>query len=250
MKKKLIKLLLDDRRYASGDSTAPTLSTITIEDASFKNVVMVFDEAVTGTNLGFTIGGTTSTTFASISGSGTTWTGVLGIGASFGETITLSYDSGTGDFADTSSNVLSSITNQSVTNNVTTWDSERVSNGADYVSWDALSDVEVVSGSTGLTITGNGADYIDAKLDGVFTSAEIRNYLVEVEVVTNTLTANFYLQTTNFSSGSIVVTTGQTGIFSTNATTTGSNNTRLQFGIVNTASGVVLIRNMSVKEII
>ena len=46
---------------------------------------MVFDEDVTGTNLGFTIAGTTSTTFASISGSGTTWTGVLATAAAFGE---------------------------------------------------------------------------------------------------------------------------------------------------------------------
>ena len=103
---------------SGGDVTAPTLTSITIEDAAPTNVVMVFDEAVTGTNLGFTLSGTTSTTFASISGSGTTWTGVLATAAVNGETITLSYDSGTGDFADSSSNVLASITNQAVTNNV------------------------------------------------------------------------------------------------------------------------------------
>ena len=100
------------------DLTAPTLNSITIENAAPTNVVMVFDESVTGTNLGFTIAGTTSTTFASISGSGTTWTGVLGTAAVFGETITLSYSSSTGDFVDTAGNALANITTQAVTNNV------------------------------------------------------------------------------------------------------------------------------------
>lgn len=100
------------------EKIAPILNSITIEDANPTNVVMVFSEAVTGTNLGFTIGGTTSTTFASISGSGTTWTGVLGTAAEFGQTITLSYASGAGDFKDLNNNDLASITNQAVTNNV------------------------------------------------------------------------------------------------------------------------------------
>jgi hypothetical protein len=43
---------------------------------------------------------------------------VLGTAAANGETITLSYNSVTGDFKDTSDNDLASITNQSVTNNV------------------------------------------------------------------------------------------------------------------------------------
>ena len=63
----------------SGDVTPPTLTSATIEDAAPTNVVMVFSESVTMTDLvdnGFTLSGTTSTVFTSISGSGTTWTGV------------------------------------------------------------------------------------------------------------------------------------------------------------------------------
>ncbi|MDH5413321.1 MAG: hypothetical protein OEW87_04225, partial [Flavobacteriaceae bacterium] len=42
------------------DTTAPTLTSITIEDAAPTDVLMVFDEDVTGTNLGFTLAGTSS----------------------------------------------------------------------------------------------------------------------------------------------------------------------------------------------
>jgi len=98
----------------TADVTAPTLDSITINDASPNDVVMRFSEPVTGTNLGFTLAGTTSTTFASISGSGTTWTGVLASPATELETITLSYASVTGDFEDLSANALADITNQAV----------------------------------------------------------------------------------------------------------------------------------------
>ena len=103
------------------DTTAPTLTSATIEDAAPTNVVMVFSEAVTMTDLvdnGFTLAGTTSTVFSSISGSGTTWTGVLGSAATNGETITLSYSSATGDVVDGNSNILATFTGNSVTNNI------------------------------------------------------------------------------------------------------------------------------------
>jgi len=103
----------------SVDITAPVLLSATIEDADPTDIVMVFSEAVTGTNLGFTIAGTTSTSFSSISGSGTTTiTGVLGTSAATGETITLDYSSSTGDLEDSSGNVLASFTGSSVTNNI------------------------------------------------------------------------------------------------------------------------------------
>ena len=100
------------------DLMAPELLTATVEDANPNDVVMVFDESVSGTNLGFAIAGTTSSAFSSLSGSGTTWTGVLADAVVFGETITLSYSESTGDFVDSSGNALEDITNRSVTNNV------------------------------------------------------------------------------------------------------------------------------------
>ena len=102
-----------------GDVTAPTLVSATIEDASPTDMVMVFSEIVTGTNLGFTIAGTTSTVFASISGSGTTTiTGVLATAAANGETITLAYDSAVGDIVDAASNDLATFGATGVTNNI------------------------------------------------------------------------------------------------------------------------------------
>lgn len=102
------------------DDLAPTLVSATIENAAPTDVVMVFSEVVTGTNLGFTLSGTTSSTFSSISGSGTnTITGVLGTAAANGETILLSYNSGTGDIVDGNSNALASFTDTAVTNNIT-----------------------------------------------------------------------------------------------------------------------------------
>jgi len=96
------------------------MTVVVIEDAAPTDIVMTFDESVDGTNLGFTIAGTTSSTFASISGSGNTWTGVLADPAAFGETITLSYSQATGDFVDLADtpNELEDITNKAVTNSI------------------------------------------------------------------------------------------------------------------------------------
>lgn len=96
------------------DAVAPTLDNITINDATPNNVVMRFSDSVNGTNLGFTLAGTTSTTFTSLSGSGANWTGILASPAAELETITLSYEEATGDFEDLSGNALADITNQSV----------------------------------------------------------------------------------------------------------------------------------------
>ena len=78
---------------------APTLVSATIEDSTPTDIVMVFSAVITGTNLGFSISGTTSSSFASISGSGTnTITGTMASPAVAGETITISYDDVTGDY--------------------------------------------------------------------------------------------------------------------------------------------------------
>ena len=121
------------RITTGGDTTPPTLVSATIEDASPTDVDLIFSESVTGTNLGWTLSGTTSTTFSSLTGSGTTWTGTLGTAAANGETITLSYNSGTGDFSDASSNPLATISSASVTNNVTNKALEFLSTQTDKV---------------------------------------------------------------------------------------------------------------------
>ena len=121
------------RITTSEDTTPPTLVSATIEDASPTDVDLIFSESVTGTNLGWTLSGTTSTTFSSLTGSGTTWTGTLGTAAANGETITLSYNSGTGDFSDASSNPLATISSASVTNNVTNKALEFLSTQTDKV---------------------------------------------------------------------------------------------------------------------
>lgn len=101
------------------DVTAPTVSSMTIEEATPTDIVMVFDEIVTGTNLGFTIAGTTSVVFSSISGSGTnTITGVLGTAAALGESPTLAYSSVSGDIVDASSNALVTFGATAITNNI------------------------------------------------------------------------------------------------------------------------------------
>lgn len=102
-------------------SSAPLLVSATIEHASPTDIVMVFDQVVTGTNLGFTIGGTTSTTFASISGSGTdTITGVMAVAALGSETVLLSYNDAVGDIINGASQPLASFTDTAVTNNIST----------------------------------------------------------------------------------------------------------------------------------
>ncbi len=115
-----LRKVADNIWTLSGDlETAPILLTATVETADPTDVVMVFNEIVTGTNLGFTIGGTTSTTFSSISGSGTnTITGVLAVAVSNGETVTLSYDKDTGDMVNDDLIKLKDISSLAVVNNV------------------------------------------------------------------------------------------------------------------------------------
>ena len=104
------------------DTTAPTVQSMTVENIAPTKVVVVFDEVITGTNLGLTIAGTTSTgSPASISGSGTsTLTLTLAVAVAEGESPTLAYNSGSGDIADVANppNDLVTFGATAITNNV------------------------------------------------------------------------------------------------------------------------------------
>jgi len=183
------KIILMSRRNSLGDITAPTLNTITIEDANPTDVVMTFDEAVTGTNLGFTIAGTTESSFASISGSGTTTiTGVLATAAVEDETITLSYSKSTGDFVDDSSNELEDITNQSVTNNVISYGPELIGDpGFDDAGYWSISASWAISGSKATATSSGSGDGIGKV--GVLTIG--KTYRMEVTLSNYSGTGDF-----------------------------------------------------------
>jgi hypothetical protein len=151
----------------TADTTAPTLVSATVENAAPTNMVLVFDEDVTGTNLGFSISGTTSTAFSSISISGHTITGVLADAVAHGETILLSYDAATGDITDTATtpNDLASITDFAVTNNVADTVAPvatfNPANGATNVAIDGNITItydEAVRNTNGTEITDTNAD--------------------------------------------------------------------------------------------
>lgn len=100
----------------------PHLLSATVQDLSPNDVVMVFSEAITGTNLGFSLSGTTDSSFVSISGSGTTTiTGTLTNAVIAGETVLLSYDDTTGDLQDGDSNPILTFSNFAVINNVSVY---------------------------------------------------------------------------------------------------------------------------------
>jgi len=113
----------------AADTTAPTVLFMSISDSARNQITIIFNEIVVGTNLGFTIAGTTSTSFSSISGSGsTTIIGTMADDAQFGEVITLSYNSAVGDITDASDalNELATFGPSSVTNNVAAEPSEPI----------------------------------------------------------------------------------------------------------------------------
>ncbi len=101
----------------SGGGTAPNLVSATILDTNLNEVLLEFDIAVNITDgSGFSLSGTTDSSFASVSGSGTTTiTGTLTNAATELETILLSYNSALGNVVSTSdSTPLESFSNQSV----------------------------------------------------------------------------------------------------------------------------------------
>lgn len=99
------------------DVTAPTVVSRTATDAN--TIRIVFSEAVTGTIAGFSFNNGGALTVASRSGSGTTtWDFTITETMTSADTITASYNSGTGDAVDGSSNDLASFTTQAVTNSI------------------------------------------------------------------------------------------------------------------------------------
>ena len=150
------------------DVTAPTIQSITIEDISPNEVVIVFDEIVTGTNLGFTLSGTTSTGFDTIIGSGSdTIIGILSDAAVVGEIISLDYSSGSiGDIQDISGNMLDDVSGYSVTNNTV----EKVLPTFDFVRvQDASPDRIIMTFSE--TVTGTNVGFrISGTTSDAFTS--------------------------------------------------------------------------------
>lgn len=103
---------------ASGDTTAPTISSATIEDAAPSDLVVVFSEVVNITDLtGISITGTGAPAINSVSGTGTnTLTFVLSAAAQNGDSWTLDV-AGTNNIIDGASNALAA-TSQAITNNV------------------------------------------------------------------------------------------------------------------------------------
>lgn len=103
------------------DVTPPTLSSATIQDSTDNTLDLVFDQAVNITTAGWSIStdGAALSISAVASGSGTT-TPKFTLSRSIlsTETITISYDSSTGNTADEAGNELADITNRAVTNNV------------------------------------------------------------------------------------------------------------------------------------
>jgi hypothetical protein len=102
-----------------GDVTAPTVVSMTVEDANPDRIVVVFSESVTVTTAGWSAklnGGAWS--ISSVSGAGTTWTFIMGSSADSDDTLLISYDSTTGATVDTATNELVSFTDDAVTNNV------------------------------------------------------------------------------------------------------------------------------------
>lgn len=104
------------------DVTSPTLSSATIEDSSDNTVDLVFDESVTITTTGWSISTDgAALSISSVSGSGTTTPSfTLSRSVLASETVTLSYDSSTGNTVDGSGNELADITDDAVVNNVGT----------------------------------------------------------------------------------------------------------------------------------
>jgi hypothetical protein len=108
---------------ASSTSTiAPHILFMSVEDANPNSLVVVFNEAVTATNIGYTFRvNSTPRTLSGISGSGTntlTFT-ISSTAIANGDVLDLSYDSSLGDTLSAASSLeLESITQQAVTNNV------------------------------------------------------------------------------------------------------------------------------------
>jgi len=103
---------------ASSDSTAPTITTATVEDANPNKLVVVFSEVVTITNTtGLTITGAATPTLSAPTGSGSnTITFTLSTALTNGQSVTLNVTS-SNTIKDAASNSLAATT-KAITNNV------------------------------------------------------------------------------------------------------------------------------------
>jgi len=103
---------------SSGDTTAPTILTATVEDANPNKLVVVFSEVVTITShTGLTIEGAVTPTFISNTGSGTnTITFTLSTALTNGQSVTLNVAS-SNTIKDAANNALAATT-EAITNNV------------------------------------------------------------------------------------------------------------------------------------
>jgi len=103
---------------SSGDTTAPTITTATVEDANPDKLVVVFSEVVTITNTtGLTITGAATPTLSAPTGSGTnTITFTLSTALTNGQSVTLDVSS-SNTIKDAANNSLAATT-KAITNNV------------------------------------------------------------------------------------------------------------------------------------
>ena len=102
-----------------GDTTAPTVTSKSVENATPDKIDLVFSESVTVTTAGWSAKKNGSAwSISSVSGSGTTWSFTMGSSAVYGDTIVISYDSSTGATVDGAANELVTFTDSSVANNI------------------------------------------------------------------------------------------------------------------------------------
>jgi hypothetical protein len=154
----LAKAYFEGTGGGGGDVTAPTVTSRTTPNAGPSTIVVVFSESVTVTTAGWSAKKNGSAwSISSVSGSGNTWTFTMGSAAVNGDTLQLSYDSGTGATVDGSANELASFTDASVTNNV-------AGGGVTYLTWGTLATKqEVYNTSKGIRKkTGEGNSWHDA----------------------------------------------------------------------------------------
>jgi hypothetical protein len=99
------------------DTTAPTVSSRAT--GSTTTIVITLSENVTSTTAGWSFKKNgTALAITSVSGSGTNQLTFTVASMAFGDTLTCSYNSGTGDCKDVANNTLASFTDQSVTNGI------------------------------------------------------------------------------------------------------------------------------------
>lgn len=137
----------------SGDSTAPEITTAAIPEAG-TTILANFTEAVSGTVAsGWTIsasGG--AVTVSSGSGGGTAQlTLTLSRTIEAGETVTISYSSGTGNLADAATNELATFSDEPVSNNAGESDFSDSFEGSGTSDWD---DFWAATGSAGTATSG------------------------------------------------------------------------------------------------